>query len=177
MEQLQVLLGLLEARAKATTFDYSATQLLAQWLREVISDIPALHNSLAQLGTLAQSVEITTGQGQSEVWAMIRKSSNCSVLDDTFKASLRRVRDPGELFQMPDTAIADSAAMRQSVIQALVIAQTQGTADLAELTQLVGNLPALDEHRGSKWDNGAVLSVLQLSIMASVLTGVSNSDL
>lgn len=97
VEQILVLLGILESRARSTTFDFSATQLLAQWLRDLLSNVPTLQSSLIHLNSLAQTVEITTGQGQSEIWALMRKPDDRLILEEGTRALLNNVRDPGQL--------------------------------------------------------------------------------
>jgi len=90
-----VLLGILEDRAKSHTFDYSSTQLLAQWLKDIIVALPQLSEATQSLAGLADSVEISTGRGQSEIWAIFRRDGD-EKIDDDLRSAVHRVRDPSK---------------------------------------------------------------------------------
>ena len=96
-EKLLTLLDILEARAKQTDFDYSATQLLASWLGEGLSALPELSEASQALQGLSNSVEIVTGRGQSEIWSLFR--ADRPQLTDDLRTAISRVRDPSECFQ------------------------------------------------------------------------------
>jgi midasin len=97
LERILVFLSILEDRAKSATFDYSSTQLLATWLQDVIAGIPQLDQAAKSLAGLADSVEISTGRGQSEVWAMFRRDSDGQT-DEELRKAVLRVRDPSKLY-------------------------------------------------------------------------------
>jgi hypothetical protein len=53
-------------------FDYSATQLLASWLQEILTGFPALAAAQEKLNGLSQSVTTTRGLGQAQIWTSFR---------------------------------------------------------------------------------------------------------
>jgi hypothetical protein len=72
LERLLVLVGLLEDRARAPAFDYSATQLLASWLQDILSGFPVLAAATEKLIGLSQSVKTIRGLGQAQIWTSFR---------------------------------------------------------------------------------------------------------
>ena len=54
------------------TFDVSSTQLLVEWLRPELERSPLLVPAQDELHSLAQAIQLKSGLGQSEIWALFR---------------------------------------------------------------------------------------------------------
>jgi len=62
----------------------------------MIAGLSHLGQAAQSLTGLVDSVEISTGRGQSEIWALFRRDSDGHTDEDLRKAVLR-VRDPSKL--------------------------------------------------------------------------------
>jgi len=164
------LLNILEDRARAATFDYSSTQLLAQWLQEIIRESPELEQAATSLAGLAQSVEISTGRGQSEIWSIFRRDSDGKT-DVELRDAVSRVRDPS-MFKACDICGADEVVLRHSVLQALVARQSSADFDVQELHDLLSGFPAHESSSKRQWLNWDVLAGVELHALSSVCTNV-----
>lgn len=98
-----ILVYLVEQHASGDIFDYSATQLLAAWSRDLLDQLPALHSVVAQLQGLARSVILTKGMGQAEVWSLFRDGAIENIarkLDPEVLQRIHSVKDIGESKQV-----------------------------------------------------------------------------
>ncbi len=98
IEQMHVHLILVERYSLSETLDYSSTQLLAGWLRPAVQYFPLLAPALEKLDHLAKAVNITSGLGQTEIWAMFRDQplpSRMIILQDLLRR-FEAVQDPGK---------------------------------------------------------------------------------
>ncbi|WVQ98136.1 hypothetical protein IAU59_005258 [Kwoniella sp. CBS 9459] len=149
---------LIEEHAKTTAFDYSSTKLLATWLDEELQYLPALHPVLSKLQSLAKNVQLTSGLGQAQIWALLRDSHD--------EATTR-----AEVFRLAQLAsrIAD-AELRQSVLSALsTMSETTASPEaIAELEALITGSP-VSQHQtlevSEQWSNWSVLSTLELAML------------
>lgn len=80
------------------TFDFSSTQLLAEWLRPELDKSPLLAPAQKDLRHLAQSVQITSGLGQTEIWMLFRILGEdiSQQIPAELMASLETVDDQGQ---------------------------------------------------------------------------------
>ena len=97
VELIIVLLATLEDRTMSTMFDYSAVQFLADCLRSAVSQVPCLGTIGPRLDALSQTVEITSGRGQSEIWSFFRSVREHDLTDGALLEAIKQVRDPGKL--------------------------------------------------------------------------------
>ncbi|EIW71201.1 hypothetical protein TREMEDRAFT_37629 [Tremella mesenterica DSM 1558] len=148
LERLHVFVYLLEKYGQINTFDYSATQILARWMREIISQVPVLSTQSDNLDELAKAVEITTGLGQNVIWSLYRDSENRDIEPELMKI-IERVEDP-----------TDKSGIRRNIVD-LLVTDREGTHE--ELTHLLESLPQVIEESETKWNNRAVLHIIELA--------------
>lgn len=152
LEQLSVLLVLLASRNSGVVFDYSSTQLLAKWIDEAIPAVPAFQAISAAVSSLGQSLALTTGLGQAQVWSMFREGAATLHLDAHLLDQVSRIED---------------SRLRLSVVQAIASAQ-RDNADTSALETLLQSLIPATPQLGSTtttWRNAAVLGALELETL------------
>ena len=90
LDGLGNLLHLVEYHAQSTTFDYSATNLLAEWIRIAVNKVPALAAAASLVNALGETLQLTSGLAQTEVWNAFR---DVSELDSELIVKMNAVRD------------------------------------------------------------------------------------
>lgn len=98
VDAIATLLSLVEKHAQSITFDYSATQLLATWLREAMDKIPVLASAASLVNALGEAMQLTSGLAQTEVWTAFRDASRPVELD---AAALAKINSVGDISESP----------------------------------------------------------------------------
>jgi midasin len=157
LEILTVLLTLLEIRTSGDVFDYSSTQLLAEWMQSSLASLPALSAIGDLLTTVSRAVQLSTGQGQSQIWALFRDGSGHVFDSDTSATLLARL------------AYISDLKLRKSLVEAIAAADDtdeDGLKDLhAMLESLVAQAPPGTE-LNAEWSNQTVLGAIELGALA-----------
>ena len=134
-------------------FDYSATQLLAEWIKASISTVPALASVSGQLDSLAKTVALETGRGQAEIWSMFRDGTN-GLLD----------RDAALVERLE--GITDHR-LKMSVAQAIAAARLDNEDEVASLKQMILSLESgQDSPVPTKWTLRPLLGAIELEALA-----------
>jgi midasin len=153
LESLSILLTLLEQRNSGDVFDYSATQLLAEWITTSLSELPALSSVAGQLESLAKTVALETGKGQAQVWTMFRDGSNGPFDGDDI--SLQRLN-----------SVVDHR-LKISIAQAIAATSSDNMEDIASLKQMIESLePGLTRIAPTKWNLRALIGPIELEALA-----------
>ncbi|OCF32527.1 midasin [Kwoniella heveanensis BCC8398] len=157
LDRICVYVYLIEEHAKTSTFDYSSTKLLATWLDEELQHLPALTPVLEKLQGLVKNVQLTSGLGQSQVWALLREARG----DGTTRAEMTR-------FAL--SLLTFDPELRQSILNALS-AMSEGMPSseaVTELEALITGSPVAsrqDTDVAEQWVNWPVLSTLGLAAL------------
>ncbi|WVQ75947.1 hypothetical protein IAR50_005582 [Cryptococcus sp. DSM 104548] len=149
---------LIQEHAKSATFDYSSTKLLAKWVEEEIEGIEAFAPVFETLQNLAKTVQLTSGMGQDQIWALFRHASG-----QLYKAS------EAQRLATLSNDIADSQ-LRLSVLEALSVLDDAAVEDgaLSQLELLLTNskmIPRREIDPNSLWTNWSVVEALELAAL------------
>jgi midasin len=153
LESLCILLTLLEKRNSGDVFDYSATQLLAEWIKSAISPVPALSSVTSQLDSLARTVALETGKAQAQIWTMFRDGSDG--LFDGQDALLERLN-----------SIVDHK-LKISIAQAIAAVRTGDEEEFDALKQMIQSFePGPENAAPTKWTLRSLLGPIELEALA-----------
>jgi midasin len=152
LESLSILLTLLEKRNSGDVFDYSATQLLSEWIKSSISTVPALSSVTGQLDSLAKTVALETGKAQAQIWSMFRDGSIGPLDgDDTLLERLAGITDH---------------RLKMSVAQAIAAVRMDNEDDVASLKQMISSLePGPISDVPMKWTLRSLLGPIELEAL------------
>lgn len=95
LDQVARLVGMVEMGARSATFDYSSVNLLASWIRDAVQAEPELANAEEVLNRLAQTLQLTTGLAQTEIWTAFQERVVARLSSETV-AKVDTIRDAGE---------------------------------------------------------------------------------
>jgi midasin len=152
LESLSILLTLLEKRNSGDVFDYSATQLLAEWIKTSISAVPALSSVTGQLDSLAKTVALETGKAQAQIWSMFRDGST-GPLD-------------GETTLLESLGGITDHRLKMSVAQAIAAVNVDDDDEIASLKQMILSLePGLASVVPTKWNLRSLLGPIELEAL------------
>lgn len=171
LERLMVLVHLIEQRAQGQVFDYSSTQLLAVWSRAIVEDVPALQAVLPHLEELAQSLTLTRGLGQAQIWTLFRDGANSSLqsLGEEILVKLVAIRD----IRMSSCLVALTSALRVDIVQALVQSDFAPHHELVDLldsfpvSNQSGSQPIQVSTPSRRWSNRDALAGVELNVLLS----------
>jgi hypothetical protein len=154
LESLSILLTLLEKRNSGDVFDYSATQLLSEWIKSSISTVPALSSVTGQLDSLAKTVALETGKAQAQIWSMFRDGSIGPLDgDDTLLERLAGITDH---------------RLKMSVAQAIAAVRMDNEDDVASLKQMISSLePGPISDVPMKWTLRSLLGPIEVRLFNS----------
>lgn len=153
LEALMVLLTLLETRNSGDVFDYSSTQLLAEWMQSSLATLPALNAIGDLLSVVARAVQLSTGQGQSQIWSLFRDGSRHALDSDTYAPVLARL------------ASVSDTKLRKSIAEAISAAEATDEEGLSKLNETLGSLAAQappETDHNEQWSNQTVLGAIEL---------------
>ncbi|WWC86817.1 uncharacterized protein L201_001696 [Kwoniella dendrophila CBS 6074] len=158
LDRICIYVQLMEDHAKNSTFDYSSTKLLANWLQEDIQGVPILSPLLDKLQNLVKTVQLTSGFGQTQIWMLFR-----DIVGDG-----NRRGDLDRLIQMADNV--QDPELRKSVLQALstMIDQPSSPESVTELEALITGTRTISEKDLDiipGWTNWSVLSTVELALL------------
>jgi hypothetical protein len=97
LERTQLLIALIEDHVKSVTFDYSAIQLLANWLGEALITIKAFNAVANKLPDLIAEVRLSTGLGQFEIWTLFLDHCHWQSLSEGMLGAIGAIGDASEL--------------------------------------------------------------------------------
>lgn len=90
------MVSLVEKHAQGVVFDYSATNLLAVWIREAIDKVPSLASAAALVQALGETLQLTSGHAQTEVWNAFRDIARPADLNVEALGKINSVQDLGK---------------------------------------------------------------------------------
>jgi hypothetical protein len=133
------LVYLVEHHASGEIFDYSATQLLATWCRELLERLYGLRDVLPFLQGLAQSVNLTTGLGQAQIWSIFRDGAIQDISQMLSQEDLLQLQSVKDQCRFLFGGFCLMTALRSHLVQALSVA-TQSDQPDPELISLLRSL-------------------------------------
>lgn len=151
LEHLTVLLTSLEQRNSGEVFDYSSTQLLAEWIIDALPKHDLFRPISATATTLAQSLALTAGHGQAQIWTLFREGVVSMPVGESALDRLSSLQDD---------------KLRVSVVEAIVSAHmdpehVQGLHQMLE-SLIIVTPPSV----GAKaWSNTAVIGAIELDAL------------
>jgi hypothetical protein len=94
---MYILVSLIEDHAKSNTFDFSATQLLATWMNELLLDFALFSDVMDKLPDLVSEVKLNAGFGQFELWSAFLQQGDWAGLPRAVWLAAETTVDPGTI--------------------------------------------------------------------------------